>query len=94
MSGSLHELGVAELARKLKAKEVSAVELAQHFVARAKEHAGLGAYLATDETVTLAQARDADARIAWGDAAPLLGVPVAHKDIFVTKDFASTAGSK
>jgi aspartyl-tRNA(Asn)/glutamyl-tRNA(Gln) amidotransferase subunit A len=90
----LHHLGVAELARKLKAKEVSAVEVAQHFVARSQQHAALGAYLATDEAVTLAQAREADARIARGDAAPLLGVPVAHKDIFVTKDFASTAGSK
>jgi aspartyl-tRNA(Asn)/glutamyl-tRNA(Gln) amidotransferase subunit A len=54
----------------------------------------LGAYIATDEAVTLAQARAADQRLAAGDAAPLLGVPIAHKDIFVTKDFPSTAGSK
>jgi len=46
------------------------------------------------EDVTLAQAQAADARIAAGDTAPLLGVPIAHKDIFVTKDFVSTAGSK
>src|SRR5205085_11274085 len=55
---------------------------------------GLGAYLETNEAVTLAQAAAADARIAAGDTAKLLGVPIAHKDIFVTKDFASTAGSK
>jgi aspartyl-tRNA(Asn)/glutamyl-tRNA(Gln) amidotransferase subunit A len=91
---ALHDLGVAELARKLKDKEVSAVELARHFLARGQAHAGLGAYLATDEDVTLAQARAADQRIAAGQAAPLLGVPVAHKDIFVTKDFPSTAGSR
>ena len=91
---ALHDLGVAELARKLKAKEVSATELAQHFVARGRAHAGLGAYLATDEAVTLAQAKGADQRIAAGEAAPLLGVPIAHKDIFVTRDFPSTAGSK
>jgi aspartyl-tRNA(Asn)/glutamyl-tRNA(Gln) amidotransferase subunit A len=90
----LHDLGVAQLAAKLKSKEVSAVEAAQHFLARGKAHGALGAYLATDESVTLAQAREADARLAKGDAAPLLGVPVAHKDIFVTKDFPSTAGSK
>ena len=94
MSGTLHDLSVAQLAAKLKAREVSAVEAAQHFVARSKEHATLGAWLATDVEVTLAQAREADARIARGDATPLLGVPIAHKDIFVTKDFASTAGSK
>jgi aspartyl-tRNA(Asn)/glutamyl-tRNA(Gln) amidotransferase subunit A len=94
MSAALHTLGVAGLARKLKAKEVSAVEAAQHFLARGRQHAGLGAYLATDEAVTLAQAGEADARIARGEPAPLLGVPVAHKDIFVTRDFPSTAGSK
>jgi aspartyl-tRNA(Asn)/glutamyl-tRNA(Gln) amidotransferase subunit A len=91
---SLHDLSVAQLARKLKDKDVSAVEAARHFLARGKQHAGLGAYLAVDEDVTLAQARAADQRLAAGDAAPLLGVPIAHKDIFVTADFASTAGSK
>ncbi|HEX7888675.1 MAG TPA: Asp-tRNA(Asn)/Glu-tRNA(Gln) amidotransferase subunit GatA [Ramlibacter sp.] len=91
---ALHELSVAALAKKLKAKEVSAVEAAQHFLARSAAHAGLGAYLATNEEATLAQARAADQRIASGDAAPLVGVPIAHKDIFVTKDFPSTAGSK
>jgi aspartyl-tRNA(Asn)/glutamyl-tRNA(Gln) amidotransferase subunit A len=90
----LHHLTVAELVRKLKGKEVSAVEAAQHFMARGKAHAALGAYLATDDEVTLAQARAADQRIAAGDTAPLLGVPIAHKDIFVTRDFPSTAGSK
>jgi aspartyl-tRNA(Asn)/glutamyl-tRNA(Gln) amidotransferase subunit A len=97
MSGgmkALHEQGVAELALALRDKEVSAVELAKHFLARGAAHESLGAYLAVDETVTLAQARDADARLAKGDRAALLGVPIAHKDIFVTKDFASTAGSK
>jgi aspartyl-tRNA(Asn)/glutamyl-tRNA(Gln) amidotransferase subunit A len=91
---ALHDLTVAQLAGELKAKKVSAVELAQHFVARGKQHAGLGTWLATDEGVTLAQARAADQRLASGDAAPLLGVPIAHKDIFVTQDFPSTAGSK
>ncbi|HSI55273.1 MAG TPA: Asp-tRNA(Asn)/Glu-tRNA(Gln) amidotransferase subunit GatA [Ramlibacter sp.] len=91
---ALHEMTVAQLGAKLAAKEVSAVETAQHFLARGKAHESLGAYLATDEAVTLSQARAADARIAAGDPSPLLGVPMAHKDIFVTKDFPSTAGSK
>jgi aspartyl-tRNA(Asn)/glutamyl-tRNA(Gln) amidotransferase subunit A len=91
---SLHDLSVAELARRLKTRDVSAVEAAQHFLARAKLHDDLGAYLARDEEVTLAQARNADERIAKGDTGPLLGVPIAHKDIFVTRDFPSTAGSK
>ena len=90
----LHDLTVAELAVKLRAKEVSAVEVARHFLARGAVHEALGAYLATDEDVTLAQAKIADQRIAAGDAAPLLGVPIAHKDIFVTRDFPTTAGSR
>ena len=91
---SLHDLTVAELAAKLRAREVSAQEAARHFLDRAAMHESLGAYLAIDHEVTLAQARLADARIAAGETAPLLGVPIAHKDIFVTRDFASTAGSK
>ncbi|KQT12995.1 Asp-tRNA(Asn)/Glu-tRNA(Gln) amidotransferase subunit GatA [Ramlibacter sp. Leaf400] len=91
---ALHDLSVADLARQLKTRDVSAVEVAKHFLARADAHQDLGAYLARDEGVTLAQARAADERIARGDTAPLLGVPIAHKDIFVTRDFASTAGSK
>jgi aspartyl-tRNA(Asn)/glutamyl-tRNA(Gln) amidotransferase subunit A len=91
---ALHDLSVTELAARLRSKEVSAVETAQHFLTRSIANDGLGAYLAIDEEVTLAQARAADARIAAGDPAPLLGVPIAHKDIFVTKDYPSTAGSR
>jgi aspartyl-tRNA(Asn)/glutamyl-tRNA(Gln) amidotransferase subunit A len=91
---TLHTLGVAQLAKDLAAKKVSSVELAQHYLARMQQHTSLGAFLAIDEGVTMAQARAADARIAAGETTPLLGVPIAHKDIFVTKDFVTTAGSK
>ena len=89
----LHTLGVAALAALLQKKELSAVELATHLLAR------LGgnphhAFLTVDSEVTLAQARAADARIAAGERSALLGVPIAHKDIFVTKDFPTTAGSR
>ncbi|WOP15292.1 Asp-tRNA(Asn)/Glu-tRNA(Gln) amidotransferase subunit GatA [Ottowia sp. SB7-C50] len=94
MSDALHDMTVAQLAARLEARELSAVEAAQHFLARGRQHADLGAYLAVDEDATLAQARAADARIAAGDALPLAGVPVAHKDIFVTTDFPTTAGSR
>ncbi|MBV1733288.1 MAG: Asp-tRNA(Asn)/Glu-tRNA(Gln) amidotransferase GatCAB subunit A, partial [Hydrogenophaga sp.] len=93
-SKQIHEMGVAELAGALADKKTSSVEAAQHLLARAQQHAGLGAYLAFNEDVTLAQARAADARIAAGERGPLLGVPLAHKDIFVTQGFPTTAGSK
>ncbi len=90
----LHDLSVAQLAAKLAAREVSSVEVTQHFLGRIRQHDSLGAFLATDADVSLAQARAADARLAAGEHTPLLGVPLAHKDIFVTRDFPTTAGSK
>jgi len=94
MKKDLHQLGVAELARALAAREVSAVETAQHFLDRIQAHQALGAFVAVDADVTLAQARAADAQLASGNAPALAGVPMAHKDIFVTQDFPTTAGSR
>ena len=93
-SSDLHNQSVHALAKALRDKKVSAVELAQHFLDRAHTHANLGAFVAVDSETTLAQARAADARIANGTAGTLEGVPIAHKDIFVTKDFVTTAGSR
>ena len=90
----LHELTVAQLATALLAGEVSAVELATHFLDRARAHSDLGAFLDIQAEVTLAQARASDARLAAGTAGRLEGVPLAHKDIFVTREFATTAGSR
>ena len=90
----LHDLGVAELAAQLAAGAVSSVEVTQHFFKRIEQHSALGAFLAVDLDVSLAQARAADARLAAGERTPLLGVPLAHKDVFVTRDFPTTAGSK
>ena len=90
----LHHMDVATLAAALAQGKTSAVEAATHLLARARSHATLGAYLAFNEEATLAQARAADARLAAGERTPLLGVPLAHKDIFVTRDFPTTAGSR
>jgi len=93
-TSELHQLGVAELAAKLAARDVSSTEITRHLLARAQAHDSLGAYLALNEEASLAQARAADERLAAGERTPLLGVPLAHKDIFVTRDFPTTAGSK
>ena len=77
----------------LDTKQVSATELAEYFLARAEKALTLNAFLHIDRGLTLGQAREADARIARGEAGALTGIPVAHKDIFVTKDWRSTAGS-
>lgn len=85
---------VTELSRKLQAREVSAVELARHYLDRIEAHRDLNAFLDVRPEATLAEAREADERIAAGNAGPLTGIPIAHKDIFVTKNWASTAASK
>ncbi len=94
MSPALHDMGVAQLGRALQSGGVSSLELTQHLLTRVAAFEHLGAFLARDPELSLAQAREADARRARGQARALTGVPIAHKDIFVTRDLASTAGSK
>ena len=89
----LHHLGVAELAALLQTKQVSAVEVATRFLAQLGGNPH-NAFLDINSDVTLEQARASDAKLAAGTAGPLEGVPIAHKDVFVTKDFVTTAGSK
>jgi aspartyl-tRNA(Asn)/glutamyl-tRNA(Gln) amidotransferase subunit A len=85
---------LADLAQRLGKKQISAVELARTYLDRIEKHRGLNAFLDVRPEVTLAQAAAADARRAGGEASPLTGVPIGHKDIFVTKDYCSTASSR
>ncbi|MDT7513997.1 Asp-tRNA(Asn)/Glu-tRNA(Gln) amidotransferase subunit GatA [Rhodoferax mekongensis] len=89
-----HDMSVQELVQAIADKQVSATELAQHFLDRSQAHANLAAFVDLNAEATLAQAKAADARIAAGTAGTLEGLPLAHKDIFVTRDFATTAGSR
>jgi aspartyl-tRNA(Asn)/glutamyl-tRNA(Gln) amidotransferase subunit A len=97
-SASIRDLGVADLSRGLAAGTFSSEEVARELLSALAAQDRYGAFLATHEEHTLAQARRADTLRAAGQGGPLTGVPVAHKDIFVT-DFErsglpSTAGSK
>ena len=94
MSLDLHSLGVAGLGRALASRELSSEELVKHLLARIAAHQSLGAFLHVDADAALQAARAADARRAGGETGALLGVPLAHKDIFVTADQPTTAGSK
>jgi aspartyl-tRNA(Asn)/glutamyl-tRNA(Gln) amidotransferase subunit A len=93
-STALHVLGVAGLGRALAARELSSEELVKHLLARIDARQQLGAFLHVDHEGALQAARAADAKRAGGDTGALLGVPLAHKDIFVTVDGPTTAGSK
>jgi aspartyl-tRNA(Asn)/glutamyl-tRNA(Gln) amidotransferase subunit A len=89
----MHTKTIQQLSALLHAKQISATELTTHFLQRAKS-SELNAFLQVDEALSLEQAKAADARLAAGNAGPLTGIPIAHKDIFVTKGWRSTAGSK
>ncbi len=90
----MHEKSLTELRAALDAKQCSAVELAQTYLKRIDDHKALNAFVHVDAQLTLAQAQAADALIAAGNAGPLTGLPIAHKDVFVTRNWRSTAGSK
>jgi aspartyl-tRNA(Asn)/glutamyl-tRNA(Gln) amidotransferase subunit A len=89
----MHTHTLTELSAQLKNKQVSATELAQLYLHRIAAST-LNAFTGMNPELTLEQAKDADARIARGDPTPLTGIPLAHKDIFVTRGWPSTAGSK
>ena len=82
------------LASELAAKKVSSQELAKHYLQRIQSQLGLNAVISVDEEATMAQARQADERLAQGQASVLTGIPLVHKDVFVTKVWKTTAGSK
>ena len=85
---------VVELSRALAARKVSAEELAREYLGRIEKHKDLNCFLDVRPEETLAEARAADQLIAEGKAGRLTGIPIAHKDIFVTRKWASTAASK
>jgi len=89
----MHTKTLKQLSVLLHEKKISAEELAQLYLARIG-HSDLNAFLHVDQELTLQQARAADQRLAQNDSTPLTGVPIAHKDIFVTRGWRATAGSK
>lgn len=91
----LTRLSIAEARRRLDDRAISSAELTEAHLARiAAVDDRLHAFLHTMGEVARTQAAAADRRITAGDAAPLTGIPVALKDVLVTTDAPTTAGSK
>jgi aspartyl-tRNA(Asn)/glutamyl-tRNA(Gln) amidotransferase subunit A len=86
---------VASLARGLRQKEFSSVELSRCFLDRIAAFNKLyNAYITVDEQSTMGAAEAADARLIGGTAEPLTGIPIAHKDIFCTAGMRTSCGSR
>ncbi|MFA5791427.1 MAG: Asp-tRNA(Asn)/Glu-tRNA(Gln) amidotransferase subunit GatA [Candidatus Paceibacterota bacterium] len=90
----LKNLTIKKARKALDAGEFSAVELAGAYLSLIKnENKELNAYLEVYNDV-LDQAKDADARIAKGESYPLLGIPLAIKDVILIKGRKVSAASK
>jgi aspartyl-tRNA(Asn)/glutamyl-tRNA(Gln) amidotransferase subunit A len=86
---------IAQTAAALRAKEISSVELTRAVLARVEgAQSALNAFVTVDAEGALAQARAADMALAKGDAPPLAGVPIAHKDVMMTAGLKTTCGSR
>lgn len=91
----MHRLTLAQIARGLAAKDFSSVELSEALLARiAALDPQLNSFISVTAEQARAQAAAADARRAAGENGALLGAPIAHKDLFCTKDVLTTCASK
>ncbi len=92
----MHNKTIAELSAALRDRQVSSTELTQILLQRIRTQgaAALNSFISVTEEHALMQARAADERIAAGEAGPLTGIPIAHKDIFCTLDVRTSCGSR
>ena len=91
----MHNKTIAQLSVALHDGQISSSELTRHMLQRINAHNGaLNSFLTVTEELALAQAKAADERIAAGEAGPLTGIPIAHKDIFCTRDVRTSCGSR
>ena len=88
------KFSIAQLAQDLRARKVSATELAKQALAAARARADLNAFITLDEPGALIAAARADAALARAEAPALSGIPFAHKDIFCTNGVRTTCGSR
>ena len=90
----LTSLTIAAARDGLKQKSFSASELAEAHIAAVEKARALNAYALETPDHARTRAKEADARIASGNAGPLEGIPIGVKDLFCTRDVRTTACSK
>ena len=90
----MHRLSIAETITQLRSKKISSCELTQHYLERIQKYEHLNSYISSCAEKALEQAQISDQKLANDTAGALEGVPLAIKDLFVTKGVRTTAGSK
>ena len=86
--------GIRELGRRFRARELSPVDLTTALLRRIERlEPVLHAFVTVTADRALADAKAAEAALARGDGRPLLGIPVAYKDLYATRGIRTTAGS-
>ncbi len=91
----MHKKTLAELSSALTKREISSVELTQHFIDRCNQFNNeLNCFVTLTPDLALKQAEAADKNIAAGTATALTGIPIAQKDIFCTDGVKTTCGSR
>ena len=91
----MHKKTIAELDRGLRQGDYSSVELTRHYLERIERHnPRLNAFITIDADRALAAADRADSLRRLGQAGPLTGIPIAHKDIFCTQGLKTSCGSR
>ena len=91
----MHEKSIAELRADLRKGAFSSLELTQHFLQRIEAlDPHLNSFITRSADTALAAAKQADQQIRRGEAQPLTGIPIAHKDIFCTQGLRTSCGSR
>lgn len=91
----MHDKTLAEQAALLASGDLNSSDLVEHYLQRIEQHGeALNAFLAVDADGARRAAAAADEQRKAGDAGPLTGVPIAHKDIFCTTEMPTTCGSR
>ncbi|WP_295543704.1 Asp-tRNA(Asn)/Glu-tRNA(Gln) amidotransferase subunit GatA [uncultured Thiohalocapsa sp.] len=91
----MHDLSISELAAGLRAKHFSSRELTEHFIQRLERlDPALNSCITMNQDAALVVADAADRQLAAGGGGPLTGIPILHKDIFLTKGLRTSCGSR
>ncbi len=85
---------IAELARLLRRRELSSVELTRHCLEAAQQQQHLNCFITLTPELALDQARAADLRLARAEGTVLTGIPIAYKDIYCTTGVKTSCGSR